>query len=564
MHIVRQSGTGHIVRFALLGSALLLVAFLVLFPMAMLVIGSFGAALPNEAFADPLRAWRSVPTEVGLLWNTLAIAVGATIIAVVFGSGLAWILGRTDVPGAGRLESLVVVPFYLTPLILAVGWAILGSPSRAGLLNRLAMDALHLQTAPLDMYTAHGIAWVIGLAYTPFCFLFTLASLKAMDPALEESSAVLGAGTRRTALRVTFPLVLPAITGGSLLTFVLAISQFGAPAILGMPRGLFVVTTEIYQITSAYSTDYAKAAALGLSLIAFSFLGVWVQFRVLGNRRFTTVTGRGFRPKVLRLGVWRWPLFLLCLAFVGVAVVLPLGAIALMAFLQFPTTVISEMKFTLANFEFVANYPTTVIAIRNTIILGLGAASAGVILSVLISWILTRTKLPFRGLLESVSLLPLAVPATVFALALLWAWIRFPLGVYGTMWVLLIAYVTIFLPFGIRAVNTSLRQIDPSLEEAALVLGGSWLRSLRSITLPLLAPGLWAAWVLLFVSSVKELSASVLLYTSHTVVLSVAVFGLWLSNSFTQVAAMALVQALLLFATLWLTGKIGRSSVALY
>ena len=549
-------------RTALLSAVTALVLFLVGFPLVMLVTGSFSGARPTVAQVDnPVQGYLLLFREIDLLWNSIVVAVGSTLLAVLFGVSLAWITTRASVPGRGLVEQLILIPFYLTPLLGAVGWALLASPSEAGLLNAPLMAAFGLKDAPLNIYTPFGIIWVMGLYYAPFCYLFAASALRSMEPALEESSRVLGGGTFTTALRVTLPLILPAILGSSLLVFVLAVGQFGVPAVLGMPRGYLVLTTRIYQYVAGFQPNYAAAAAMGLSLFAFSAVGVYLQFKVLGDRSYTTVTGRGYRPRPVDVKGWRLPLLLVACAYVAVAVVLPLAAIGLASVLQWITSDLANAPFTLENYRYLLfDYPATRIAIQNTLGLALGGATLTLILGALIAWMILRTRMPGRRLLEYIAMIPVAVPAIVFSIGLLWAWIRFPIvPIYGTVWILLVCYVTIFLPYALRSISATLVQLDKSLEECAGVCGASWAHTMRTVTLPLLRPGLWAGWTLLFISIIKELSASALLYNSRTIVLSVAVFDLWVGSSFTRVAALSLIQALIIFLVLLIARRIGRA-----
>lgn len=540
------------------------VLFLVGYPLLMLIISSFAPIPAGGGLADALRGYFVLFNNLGLLYNSIVIAVGSTVLALFFGVSLAWVVARTNIPLRGTLEQLIVIPFYLTPLMGAVGWALLASPNEGGALNAILM-AWGLTDQPFfNVYTPGGIIWVMGIYFAPFPFLFSVGALRSMDPSLEESSQVLGSGQIRTSLRITLPLILPAMLGSSLLVFVLAVGQFGVPAILGMPNGYHVLTTQIYGYVTGFQPDYAAASAMGLSLFAFTAIGVYLQFKVLGTKKYTTVTGRGFRPKLLDVRGWRLPLFAFALFYVIIAVALPIGILLFASLVEWITYDPEYIQFTFRNFDHVINqHAPTKIAIGNTLILAFSSSAVILVLSVIIAWMLHRTTLPGRRVLEYVSMIPVAVPAVVFSVGLLWAWTSIPLiPIYGTLWILLICYLTIFLPYGIRAISATLVQIDKSLEECASVMGASWGRVLRTVTFPLLAPGLWAGWAILFISVTKELTASALLYNSKTVVLSVAVFDLWAHSSFTNVAALSLIQALIIFGALFLSRVLGRAKGA--
>jgi iron(III) transport system permease protein len=482
--------------------------------------------------------------------------------AVSIGVLLAWITTRTNIPFARLLDLLVLLPIFIAPLLGAVGWALLASPGRGALINGVIMSIGGLDEPPISIYSQVGIIWVMGLYYVPFTYLFTAAALRSMEPSLEESAAVLGSGHLRTALRITIPLVMPAVVGSSLLVFTLGMSQFGVPALLGTPFGYSVLSTRMYDLIRSYTPDYAGAAAMGISLFIFTGLGVYLQLRILGTRQYTTVTGRGLRPRLIDAGVWRLPLFVLVCSYVVVAAVLPLGAIALASSLGFLTTDLSQARFTLDNFEYVLLIRSNSLdAVRNSLVLAVLCGILIVMLSAVMGWFLIRTRVRGRSGLEYLSMVPLGIPGIAFSVGLLWAWIRFPspVPIYGTVAILVIAYVTLFLPYGVRAVLATLRQIDRSLEECAHICGASWGRVLRTITLPLLRPGLWAGWTLIFISVMQELPASALLTTSRTPVLAVTVFDLWWEGTFTRVAALALIQALVILVVLVVVRRVGHA-----
>ena len=538
-----------------------LVFILVGFPLVMLIGGSF--APPKGETAISLRAYLVLFNDIDLLWNSIKVAIGSTILALAFGVSLAWIVARTNVPFARTVEQLSIIPFYLSPLLGAVGWAVIAAPSEAGLINGMLMRTFGLAKAPFNIYTEMGIIWVSGIYFAPFCFLFAVGGLRSMEPSLEESARVIGSGNFGTAWRITLPLITPAILGSSLLVFVLAVGQFGVPAVLGMPRGYNVVTTRIYQLVAGFNTDYPAAAAMGISLFAFSALGVWLQIKILGKRKFTTVTGKGYRPRVMDVGSLRWLLFGCAVFYLLVAVILPLAALVYASLLRFITSDFATARFTLANFDYILfQYPTTQTAIRNTLLLAVGGATLTLGLCAILSWQIIRVRGVVSRMIELLTMVPVAIPGIVFSLGLLWAWIAVPfLPIYGTLWILLICYVTIFVPYGVRSISAAMMQIDPSLEECAVVCGAAWGRVMRTIVLPILRPSLMAAWTLIFVSIVKELSASALLYNGKTIVLSVAVYDLWINSSFTRVAALALIEAFIIFVVLWLARRLTRSEV---
>ena len=504
----------------------LVVALLVLPPMGAVVLAGTGSGFAPLHHPD-------------VVLNTLLFGLLTTLCAMLLGGGLALSLAP-GVPGRVLLERLVVMPLYLTPLLTAMGWSWLASP-RSGLLN-LLLHAAFSARVTINVVSAAGAIVVTALAAAPLPFLLLSDALRALDPALLEAARVHGAMPRLVFRRIVLPLLLPAALASAVLVFVQAIGMFSVPAVLGMPAGFNVATTEIYQLLESYPPRTADATAWGLLLLAITALLTFAQAAVLGRRSFVTITGKAFRPnqdppraRRLRAGV-AW-------FYVALATVLPLIALLWAASSAFITADIRLMRFTSQHFAYVLrDYPKTWLAAGNSVLLGILTASLVSLLGLAVSWIVLRTRHRGRSLLDQLSMIPLSMPAMVFALGLLWVYVQVPLPIYGTIAILLIAYATHYLPFGVRATSAALRQLHPELEEAARVAGASWLRTMRKITLPLVQPAMLAAWVLLFVMSMQEVSSSILLYSSHSIVLSVAVFDLWENGNPGDVAALGFLQ----------------------
>ena len=504
----------------------LVVALLVLPPMGAVVLAGTGSGFAPLHHPD-------------VVLNTLLFGLLTTLCAMLLGGGLALSLAP-GVPGRVLLERLVVMPLYLTPLLTAMGWSWLASP-KSGLLN-LLLHAAFSARVTINVVSAAGAIVVTALAAAPLPFLLLSDALRALDPALLEAARVHGAMPRLVFRRIVLPLLLPAALASSVLVFVQAIGMFSVPAVLGMPAGFNVATTEIYQLLESYPPRTADATAWGLLLLAITALLTFAQTAVLGRRSFVTITGKAFRPnqdppRARRLragGAW---------SYVALATVLPVIALLWAASSAFITADIRLMRFTSQHFAYVLrDYPKTWLAAGNSVLLGILTASLVSLLGLAVSWIVLRTRHRGRSLLDQLSMIPLSMPAMVFALGLLWVYVQVPLPIYGTIAILLIAYATHYLPFGVRATSAALRQLHPELEEAARVAGASWLRTMRKITLPLVQPAMLAAWVLLFVMSMQEVSSSILLYSSHSIVLSVAVFDLWENGSPGDVAALGFLQ----------------------
>ena len=536
-------------------------AVLVLYPIFFLFQASLSVgdpqARPPEAYG--LDNFIDLGRYAHIFWNTVLVAVVATVMAIVFGFVMGWILSRTNVPGRAAFEQLMALPYYVTPLMGALAWSLIGSPS-GGMLNQV-WRALGGESHLIDITTPYGIAWVMALFEGSVAFVMIGAVMKSMDPALEEASQVLGAGRIRTMLRITLPLVLPGVLGATIFVFAEMLGSFSAALVLGLPARFYVVTTAMYQLVSQYPPRFPLAAAMGVSLFAVMFLMVWAYRRIVRARSFVTITGKAFRPRVMDVGPLRWPLLGMCLVYLGVAVVLPVVTLLYASFQRLATFFPRADNFTLANYTTALSLDAVRSALWNSLILGLATASIGVVLMGFLSWMIYRSRLPGAGAIEYILMFPQAVPRLVFAFGMLWAWLIFPIPIYGTLWLLLIAYLTVFLPLGIRTISGVMLQIDRSLEESAQMCGASWGYRMRTVTMPLLRPGLIAAWLLLFIASVRELGASILLMGPKAKVITPAIVESWFSTSTELTAAMALLQTLAVAVALVLMFAVARRAM---
>ena len=434
------------------------------------------------------------------------------------------------------------MPYYVTPLMGALAWALIGSAG-SGFANQL-WRALGGRSHLIDINTPWGIAWVMALFEGSVAFVMIAAVMKSMDPALEEASQVLGGGRLRTMLRITLPLVLPGVLGAAIFVFAEMLGSFSAALVLGLPSRFYVVTTAMYQMVSQYPPRFPTAAAMGVVLFAVMFAMVRIYRRVVTRGTYATITGKAFRPRVLDVRGLRWPLFALCVAYLAVSVFLPVLTIVYASFQRLTTLWPRRDNFTLANYATALSLDAVQSALWNSLLLGVATASIGVPLMGFLAWLIYRSRLPGAGAIEYLLMLPQAVPRLVFAFGMLWAWLVFPIPIYGTLWLLLIAYLTVFLPLGLRTIAGVILQIDRSLEESAQMCGAGWGYRLRTVTMPLLRPGLIAAWLLLFIASVRELGASILLMGPKAKVLTPAIVESWFSTHSELTAAMAVLQTL--------------------
>jgi len=519
-------------------------AILVLYPIFFLLQASLDVgdpeARPPTAYGFDNYVTLFQYSEI--LLNTVLVSLAATAMALVFGFVMAWILSRTNVPGRRTFEQLMAIPYYVTPLLGAFAWSLLGAPE-SGFVNQL-WRALGGEDHLIDMATPFGIAWVMALFEGSVAFVMIGAVMKSMDPALEEASQMMGAGRLRTMLQVTLPLVAPGVLGAAIFVFAEMLGSFSAALVLGMPNRFYVVTTAIYQFVSQYPPRLPLAAAMGVSLFAVMFVMLYLYRRVIAGRSYVTITGKAFRPRVMDVGGLRWMLLGACAFYVLLSVALPIATLAYASLQRIAVAFPAAGNWTLDNYRTALTLNAVRSALANSLVLGVATATIGVAVMGLLSWIIYRSRVRGSFVIEYIVMFPQAVPRLVFAFGMMWAWLVSPIPIYGTLWVLLIAYLTVFLPLGVRAISGVMLQIDKSLEECAQMCGAAWSYRIRTVTMPLLRPGLVAAWLLLFIASVRELGASILLMGPNSKVITPAIVESWFATSAELTAAMALIQTL--------------------
>jgi iron(III) transport system permease protein len=520
---------------------------LVIYPLIYLVAESLNTS-GEDSFPPAeigLGNYSDLIDDWHILANTAFVACLATAMAIAIGFLAAWALTRTKLPGRAALERLMELPYYMTPLVGALAWSILAAP-RTGFINQL-WHGIGGGGDLVNIYSPFGIAWVMALFEGTVAFVMISAAMKSMDPALEESARVLGSGKWRVMLTVTLPLVMPGVLGAAVFVFAEMLGSFAAAFVLGLPARYVVVTTAIWQAVQSFPPDYPRASALGIALFTVMFATLSFYRFLVRRGNFATITGKAFRPRTMAMGRLAWLLFALCLAYVVLAVVLPLGTLTLTSFQRFATVIMSQMQFTFANYQAAFGFGAVRSALTNSLILGAGVASIGVLLMVVLVWIIYRSKAPGSGLIEYVVMFPQAVPRMVFGVALLWAWLNIPVPLYGTLWLMALAYFTVLMPLGVRTLAGVVLQIDKSLEECARVCGASWMHQLRTVTIPLLRPGIIAAWLLVFIASVRELGVSLFLVGPNAKVIGPSIVSSWLSSSSELSAALALIQTAAVF-----------------
>jgi len=555
------------------GALLIVLAFLVIYPLLMLI---FGALSDSNPVVDGFGNFKpSVKHFVDVLgnenvhlafFNALAACGGGTILAVVIGLAFSWIVVRTNTPFKGFIAGASLIPLFVPPLVAGVAWGILGSP-KTGLLNT-SLKWLGIDFR-FNFYSMSGLIVVFGIYYAPYVYMFTASALKNMDPSLEEASEVAGASAFTTLFTVTFPLIAPAILAGSLLSFVVMLGIYGVPAALGAPADINVLTTYIFKLTAWSPPLYNTAAAVAILLMVVTVILVWAQQRVLSGKSFATVAGKAFRPRALNLGPWRWFTLGLAISYLLIVVVLPTLALVIAAFRKFmffkDFDALFDMKqYSWVHFNAVFDNPLTMLSIWNTLKVGVITALAGGALAFAIGYTVNRTRVAGRRSIDLLATLPVAIPGLVIGVAYLWAWIGLPGGLYGTIWILALAFVARFMPDTVKALSTSFLQIHKELEEAAWISGRGMLSTIRTIVLPLARPGVVASMTLLFVLAIRELGSSLFLYTSDTTVMAVLLLDYYEGGNTGKTAAFSLVQtailAVLLSITTWLSRETTQSA----
>jgi iron(III) transport system permease protein len=524
-------------RTLLVGGALAIVGYLAVVPLVYLLHDTFTgpAGFSVDAFT---RAYSANSQAGRMMLNSLEFAVGSGALALGIGTLLAYVQVRTDAPLKGLFFAASLVPLIIPGILYAAAWIFLADP-RIGLINAVLFRPV-LGHGLFNTFSMWGMIWVQGLHLAPIAFLLMAVAFRSMDPALEEAALMAGAPRRVLLRRITLPLVRPAIVSAILLMFVQSLESFEVPGLLGLQNGIYVFTSRIYFVLRQFPIDYGAAGAYALGLLAFAVVGVAASGWLSRNARsYQTVTGKAFRPRPMELGRARPLVGALVVLFFAVAVVLPVAVLVYASMLKFYSapSLDSLRTMSLANYRTVLHMPLAITALRNSVVLGVGAATVVMMLTAVSSWMVVRTRAVGRRLLDVVAFTPLVVPGLVLGLALSFVYLRTSLPIYGTLWILLIAYSTRYLPYGMRYASAAMSQTSGELEESAHVCGASWWQTFRRVLLPLASSGILAGWVYILVVSFRELSSSILLYSPGKEVLSILIWEQFENGQFTTLAA---------------------------
>jgi iron(III) transport system permease protein len=539
-----------------------LLCVLIILPMTWLVYFSFvdrDGTFTLENFAR----LATDPTFVDPLITTVIIAVSSSVICCAFAAPMGWLVARSDMPFGGAVRALVTASFVTPPFLGAIAWELLAAPN-SGLINKAwrALTGAEMDAYLLNIYTLPGLIFVISCYTFPYVFVLIANALDRIPGDLEDASSILGGKTWTTARRITIPLAMPALLAGALVAFLQAMTLFGSPAILALPAGFHTMTTKIWSLFQ-FPPKPELAAAASLPLLVLTIVLLRAEAMVLGRRGYSVVSGKQGNPRLVPLGALRWVALGFVFLVLALPIFLPYGALINAAFSRVASQFIWFDNFTFHNFDFVFfQLSATQLAVKNTFILGILSATIGTVLAVVISYVTSRKAIAGHRALGFLATAPIAIPGIVLGVGLFLSYARPPFVLYGTLWILLIAFVTIALPAAYQQMQSAFRSVHADLEDASRILGASRLRSLRDITAPLLRTSVIATWCFIFVGVMRELSAAIILFTSETKVISVLIFDLKESGDLGAISVLGLAMLVITFAVVIAVNRVPGLGVA--
>ena len=508
-------------KYALMVLLSAFVLYFIAYPLVQILLqsvfvnGKFSLALHQEVFsrADNFAAVK----------NSLIVAGASTVFATLFGTIIAFIVVRTDIPFKPAVKFLFLLPFAIPPLFAAMGWVQLIGP--VGYVTRSVQNLFSISSVPWNIYSQEGIIFVMAVTMYPFVFLIVSGALQRMDSSLEEVARISGSSNFQIMRHITLPLVKTAILAGAVLAFIAAIDNFGVPAVLGMRIRYYVLTTMIYESLSI--PNIPLATAMSMLLVVLAFVAIYAMRVVEGEaKQYAVIGGKSIRPSVMRLGPARPFVILFIAVTLFFFVILPILSLFLTSFIKYFGAPIAWENFSFDNYERVLRMRNTVRAIANSLLLAPMAATILIVVASLISYLNVKAKIWGASKLDTLGMVPYALPGSVIGVAALLAWMRPPIGpsLYGTIWILLAAYLMRYMAFGLRSTRATLQQIHDSLEESAMTHGASRLRTIKDITFPLLKPGIISGWILIFLPAFRELTVSILIWSSGSETIGVLTF----------------------------------------
>lgn len=544
-------------RFSLLvfiGVVGFILIYLVGSPIVCLFISSFKkTGLPGDpgfTLINYLNTY-SISYTYKLFWNSFVFSIGATTLSLLLGITFAWLIERTDTPLRSLLRVTIISIMGIPPIILAVSWVLLLSP-RIGYFNHILITLFKLENAPFNVYSLPGMIFVQGLALVPTTFLMLSPAFRNMDPNLEEVALVSGAGMFKLIRTIVLPILLPSILAASTFVFIAGLVVFDIPGIIGLPVRIMVISSQIFFATHPPDgmADYGVVSALSMSYLAIISITMCIYFRLTRwVQKFTTITGKGYRPRAFSLGRWRYVAFSFFILYFFLAIVAPLGVLIWTSLIPYYSSFSFEKLglLTLENYRIFLGHSKVILAIKNTFIVAVVSATAVALFSFVISWIVIRIRTKFSRILDVLAFTPLGIPHVLIGLALIYVYLTLKfIPIYGSIWIIAVAYVTGYTSFGTRTMNGAMVQIHRELEEASHTSGASWLRTFIKITFPLLLPALISVWIWVAGHAMRELSAALMLLSGRNTVLTTLLWGFWEGGDMPIAAAVGVVLILFL------------------
>jgi len=539
---------------------IVIVGFLTVCPVVMLISGSFSKGLTASGDFTLTKYFEAYtdPDLFGVLFNTAVFVPGAALLAVVLALFLAYISVRTNMPFRFLFKIIPVIPMMIPHILFSISWVMLLNPSN-GILNLLLKQFFNLETSPFNIYTLPGMIMVEGLLDMPIAYLIIAPAMASFDVALEESSRVCGAGSSRTLWRITLPVLRPAILAAFILCIIRCLASFAVPSAIGMRGRIYVLATHLYRmISTGFSADYGKAAAVGVAVLVSSVILIYVyRYFTSASEKFVTISGRGYKPSVVELKKAKIPVFIVLVILSFVLIILPvlvLVYISLVPYSMVPSAKAFGMM-TLKNWNIVFHDKLSLTSLKNSLFLGVTGASLGIVLSVFVAYVIVKVKTKASGLLETLSFLSFSFPGIVIGVGFMWFFVRTPL--YATLWALLIGYIATYLPYGIRPLSSAFIQIHNHLEESSQVAGASWFTTLRRIILPLLVPGMVSGWILMATMFLRELTLSVVLSRPGSEVLAVQILRFSEDGQWGRLSALGIIMIAISIVLVALVNMIG-------
>ena len=546
----------------LLAGVIILALYLVVVPLFFLLWSSFRSGpigFASELTFENYRGAYGDPRTYSLFGTTVIFAVSAAALGLFFGVVFAWLLERTNIPFKGALYSLMPVPVAVPGVLFSIGWVLLLSP-QIGVINVFLRRVFNLENAPINIYSLPGMVFLEGLHLIPVTFLMIAGAFRRMDPSLEEASAVAGGGMFETLRRVTIKVLWPSILAAYIYVMISAMESFEIPGVIGMRAGIHVLALKIYLAASQPPTDYGLVSTYAVLLLLISAVLIYLYGKVIGQaERFATITGKAYRPKVIDLGAWKYAALALFGGYFLVTVLLPFLILcwaSLLSFYEVPSAR-ALAKLTWENYRTIWEFPKVGLAFRNTLIMVLLAPTVTMLLCSVISWFIVKSGARGRRLLDILTFLPHAIPGIVTGVSLMWVYLTLPIPIYGTIWILLVAYVTGRISFSTRVMNAAMAQLHKELEEASYASGGSWPKTFARITIPLLMPAFINGWIFSAIAVGRAVGSVIMIYSPGTIVVPVMVWELWNNGEVTATAALGVIMIVAMVAATFIARQLG-------